>query len=148
MDKAVVLVLSMVMAPPKALELCGEIVYTMLHESEPTKREMVAVSVKVPEVPVTVTVAAPVVAVLLAVKVSTLLPVVGFVPSVAVTPAGTPETARLTLPVNPFRSATEIVSVAVLLWVTETLEADGESVNPGAVEADATKVVMLCAGSE
>jgi len=46
------------------------------------------VAVKLPEVPVIVTVAVPVVAVALAVNVSTLVPVVGLVPNVAVTPLG------------------------------------------------------------
>ena len=64
--------------------------------------------------PVTVTVAAPVVAVLLAVRVRTLVPVVGLVPNAAVTPVGNPETASVTLPANPFKFATVMVSVAVL----------------------------------
>ena len=45
---------------------------------------------KAPEVPVIVTVADPVVAVLLAVSVTTLVPVVGLVPNAAVTPLGRP----------------------------------------------------------
>ena len=56
----------------------------------------------VPDVPVTVTVAVPVVAVLLAVNVTTLVAAVGLVPKLAVTPAGNPEAERVTLPVNPF----------------------------------------------
>lgn len=60
------------------------------------------VAVRAPEVPVMVTFAVPPAAVLLAVRVSTLVPFVGFVPHDAVTPLGRPEvTARLTLPVNP-----------------------------------------------
>jgi hypothetical protein len=66
-----------------------------------TVRAMVVVAVRLPEVPVMVTVAAPVVAVALAVSVSTLVPVVGFVPKAAVTPLGRPEAASVTLPVNP-----------------------------------------------
>ncbi|MFZ0808530.1 MAG: hypothetical protein WAN03_20220, partial [Candidatus Sulfotelmatobacter sp.] len=69
-----------------------------------TVRARVVFAVKLPEVPVIVTVAFPVVAVLLAVSVITLDPVVGFVPNVAVTPLGKPDAARLTLPENPFRS--------------------------------------------
>jgi hypothetical protein len=79
-----------------------------------TVNETVVVAVKLPEVPVTVTVDVPVVAVLLAVNVSTLVPVVGFVPNAAVTPLGKPEAARVTLPVNPPASVTEIVLVPVL----------------------------------
>jgi len=60
------------------------------------------VAVRVPEVPVMVRFAVPPAAVLLVVSVSTLVPLVGFVPHVAVTPLGKPDvTARLTLPVNP-----------------------------------------------
>jgi len=75
---------------------------------------MVVFAVVLPEVPVIVTVAEPTVAVALAVKVSTLLPVVGLVPYATVTPLGSPVAARVTLPVNPFTSVTVMVSVAVL----------------------------------
>ena len=76
-----------------------------------TVSETVVVAVKLPDIPVMVTVAVPVVAVLLAVRVSVLVEVVGFVLKVAVTPLGTPDAARVTLPENPPRS----VSVIVLL---------------------------------
>ena len=66
-----------------------------------TVSETVVVAVKVPDVPVMVTVAFPVVAVLLAVRVSVLLEVVGFVLKAAVTPLGKPDAARVTLPENP-----------------------------------------------
>jgi len=82
-------------------------------EAETTVKAIVVVLVIVPEVPVIVTVDAPTVAVALAVKVSTLLPVVGLVPKATVTPVGKPEAARVTLPVNPPVSVTVIVSVAV-----------------------------------
>jgi hypothetical protein len=60
------------------------------------------VSVKEPEVPVMVSVCCPRVAVLLAVSVNELEPVVGFGAKDAVTPLGRPEvTARFTLPMNP-----------------------------------------------
>jgi hypothetical protein len=49
--------------------------------------------------------------VLLALSVSTLVEVVGLVANVAVTPAGNPDAARVTDPVNPFTSVTVIVSV-------------------------------------
>jgi hypothetical protein len=80
-----------------------------------TVRPMVVLAVVVPEVPLIVTVTGPpVVAVLLAVNVTTLLPVVGLVPKAAVTPPGKPEAASVTLPLNPSTSATETVSVALL----------------------------------
>ena len=77
-----------------------------------------------------VTVAAPAVAVLLAVNVSTLVPVVGLVPNAAVTPLGNPDAARETLPVNPPMSVTVIVSVAVLPCVTDRVVGDAASVKP------------------
>ena len=67
-----------------------------------TVRLRVVLAVSEPEVPVMVrpTVAAG--AELLAVRVSTLNPLVGFVPHDAVTPLGSADvTARLTLPLNP-----------------------------------------------
>lgn len=76
--------------------------------------ESVVVAVRLPEVPVIVTVAVPGEAELLAVRVSTLLPVVGFVAKEAVTPEGSPEAASVTLPVNPSTSPTVMVSVPVL----------------------------------
>lgn len=90
-----------------------------------TVRAMVVVAVKFPEVPVIVTVAGPVVAELLAVSVNTLLPEVGLVPNVAVTPLGSPDAARVTLPANGLTSVTVIVSVALLPWVTDRVDADG-----------------------
>ena len=53
---------------------------------------------------------APVVAVLLALNVSTLVLVVGLVAKLAVTPAGRPDAASVALPVNP-----ETVMVSVVL---------------------------------
>src|SRR5271168_4215239 len=94
---------------------------------------MVVVAVRVPEVPVIVTVAAPVAAVLLAVKVSTLLPVVGLAPNAAVTPLGRPDAARVTLPLNPPRPVTVMVSVALLPWVRLSVLVEGASVKLGVV---------------
>ena len=96
-----------------------------------TVSEMVVVAVKLPDVPVMVTVAVPVVAVLLAVRVSVLLEVVGFVLNAAVTPLGRPDAARVTLPENPPRSVTVIVLVPLLPWVMVTLLGDEASVKLG-----------------
>ena len=79
-----------------------------------TVRAMVVDAVRAPEVPVMVIVAGPAVAVLLAVSVSTLEPVVGLVPNAAVTPAGNPVAARVTALVNPSTGFT--VTVLVLLF--------------------------------
>ena len=71
-----------------------------------TTSEMVVLVLKLPEVPVMVTgtessVLLTKAAVLLAIRVSRLLPVVGFALQYAVTPVGRPETDRFTVPMNP-----------------------------------------------
>ena len=69
----------------------------------------------------------PVVAVELAVKVATLLPVVGFVPKLAVTPDGRPDADKLTLPVNPPLGLTVIVELPLLPRVTDKLLGDADN---------------------
>ena len=76
-----------------------------------TVRLTVVVCVKLPDVPVIVTVNVPVVAPLLAVSVNVLVLVVLLGLSVAVTALGWPEADRLTLPVKPFSGLTVIVLV-------------------------------------
>ncbi len=76
-----------------------------------TVRETVVVAVELPEVPVIVMTVVPTAADPVAVSDRTLVDVVGFVPKVAVTPVGTFEAARVTAPVNPFKSVTVIVLV-------------------------------------
>ena len=73
---------------------------------------------KLPDVPTTLTEAVPVAAELLAVSVSTLVPVVGLVAKAAVTPLGKPEAASVTFPVNPFLSFTVIVDLPEAPLVT------------------------------
>ena len=99
-----------------------------------TVRAMVVVAVRLPEVPVMVTVDVPVVAVELAVSVSTLVPVVGFVPNAAVTPLGRPDAAKVTLPLNPPASVTLMVLVPLLPWVTDRLLGEAESVKLGVAD--------------
>lgn len=98
-----------------------------------TVSAMVVEAVSVPEVPVMVIVAVPVAAELDAVSVSTLEPVVGFVPKTAVTPLGRPLAARVTLPVNPFAPVIVMVSAVLLPCVIETVDADGAIVKLGAM---------------
>jgi len=88
-----------------------------------------------PDVPVIVTVALPAGAAELAVSVSTLLPVVGFVPNEAVTPLGNPVAASVTLPVNPPASATEIVAVPLPPWAIDNADAEDEIVKLGVAVA-------------
>lgn len=80
-----------------------------------TVRAMVVDAVRLPEVPLILTVTGPPrVAVLLAVSVSKHVLVVGLVPKAAVTPLGRPVAASVTLPLNPLAPATVIVSVLPL----------------------------------
>lgn len=78
-----------------------------------TVSAIVVDAVRLPEVPLMVIVAAPMTAVLLAVSVSTLAPVVGLVENLEVTPLGKLDAARVTLPVNPFCPVTAMVDVPV-----------------------------------
>ena len=72
------------------------------------------VCVRLPDVPVMVTVDVPLVALLLAVRVSVLVVVVGLGENPAVTPLGRPEALRLTLPLKPLVGTTVIWLVALL----------------------------------
>jgi hypothetical protein len=72
------------------------------------------VSVKLPDTPLIVTVDVPVVAVALAVSVSVLVVVVGFGLNAAVTPFGSPEALKVTLPLKPPVGVTVIVLVPPL----------------------------------
>jgi hypothetical protein len=109
-----------------------------------TVRTIVVVSVKVPEVPVMVTVTGPpVVAVLVAVSVSTLLPVVGLVSKLAVTPLGKPLAARVTPPPNPPASVTVMVSVLLLPWTTDSVLAEGERAKPDPTPVIVTVPVLV-----
>ena len=99
-----------------------------------TVKASVVVAVRLPEVPVMVTVADPVVAVLLAVNVSVLVPVVGFGLNAAVTPLGSPDAASVTLPVNPPTSVTVIVLVPLPPWAMVRLLGESESVKLGVAD--------------
>lgn len=119
--------------PPSAIDkTAGEDVSEKASDAEATTvRAMVVVAVWEPETPVMVIVDVPTVAVLLAVSVRTLLPVVGFVPKTAVTPLGSPDAARVTLPLNGLMSMTATVSViAQLPKPIARAEAEGLSVKP------------------
>jgi hypothetical protein len=61
-----------------------------------------------------VTVEVPIAAELLAVNVTTLLPVVGLVPNEALTPVGRPDAASVTLPEKLFTSVIVTVSVPLV----------------------------------
>lgn len=97
--------------------------------------EMVVVWVRLPDVPVMVIVLVPVVAVLLAVKVRTLVDVVGLVPNVAVTPLGRAEFDSDTEPVKPPESVTVIVLLPLVPCLTVKLEGEAESEKLGVAVA-------------
>lgn len=78
----------------------------------------------------------------LAVSVRTLVEVAGLVPNVAVTPAGKPEAERVTLPVKPPRSVTEIVLVPLDPCATERLAGDAARLKSG-VAAPARALIMV-----
>ena len=104
--------------------------------------------VELPEVPVIVTVALPIAAVSEAVKVTTLVLVVGFVPNDAVTPGGRPVAASVTFPVKPPAFVTVIVLVFVLPWPTITAAGLLASVKlEAAFTVTATVVVWIAAPS-
>jgi len=98
-------------------------------------RLMVVVWDRVPEVPVIVIVLVPVVAVLLAVNVKTLVDVVGLVPNEAVTPLGRAEFDRVTDPVNPLLGVTVMVLLPFVPCFTVKLAGEAESEKFGAAGA-------------
>jgi|HubBroStandDraft_4_1064222.scaffolds.fasta_scaffold2493920_2 hypothetical protein len=83
----------------------------MTDDQTRTLRLIVVVWLKLPDTPCTVIVNVPVLALLLAVSVRTLVFVVGFVPNVAVTPVDIPVAESVTLPVNPLLGVIVIVLV-------------------------------------
>src|SRR5271155_2957041 len=95
----------------------------------PTVKLTEVVCVKLPDTPVIVTVAVPVVAVPLAAKVKMVELVEGFALKAAVTPVGKPVAEKVTLPVKPFSGVTVIVLVPPAPpCVTVTLEGAAEIV--------------------
>ena len=95
-------------------------------------RETVPVFVKLPETPVMVTEAVPVVAVPLAVSVNVLVLVVLPGLNDAVTPPGRPDADRTTLPLKPFCGVTEIMLVPLAPCVMVKLFGDVEREKFGA----------------
>jgi hypothetical protein len=108
-----------------------------------TVKLMLAVCVSVPLTPVTVTVAAPRVAVLEAVKVRVLALVVEAGLKLAVTPAGKPLAVSATAPANPLSRVIVTALVAVPPWATLALVADSEK-SGVAVPVTVRVIVALC----
>ena len=105
----------------------------------------VALAVALPEDPSIVTMPRRSgVAELLAVSVSTLVPVVGSGFQVAVTPLGSAEvTARLTLPLNPASSVSITVVDVDCPGSRRSVAGDASTVKPGALTSSATLVVAV-----
>jgi hypothetical protein len=125
-----------VAAEGASVKLCVEVL---------TVRAMVVFAVVLPEVPVMVTVAAPAVAVLLAVSVSTLELVDDDGLNDAVTPLGSPVAVNDALPVNPPTSATVMVPVPVLPCATDREVGEGVSVKLGVVEGLTVSAMVVVA---
>jgi hypothetical protein len=96
-----------------------------------TVRLMVVEFVKLPEVPVMVTVTVPVVAAPLAVSVKLLEAVAGLVLNDEVTPLGSPEADKLTLLLKPFCGVTEMVLVPLVPCIIVKLLGDADRVKFG-----------------
>jgi hypothetical protein len=94
-------------------------------------RPIMAVWLKLPEVPVTVMVAVPAAAEVPAANVRVLVPVVLAGLKDAVTPLGRPVAARLTLPLKPFSGLTEMVVAPLFPWATLRLLGDAERLKFG-----------------
>jgi hypothetical protein len=92
----------------------------------------VVVCVKLPDVPVIVTGTVPVVAVPLAVSVNVLEAVAGFGLNDAVTPLGSPDPDKLTLPLKPFCEVIVTVLVPLAPCMMLRLPGDAERVKSGA----------------
>ena len=90
--------------------------------------EIAVVFVKVPDVPLTVKMTAPVVAALPAVSVNVLVLVVLLGLNDAVTPLGRPDADKLTLPLKPFCGATVMVLAPLAPCAIVKLFGDAERV--------------------
>ena len=129
-------------APRGICRLFGELPITK--EGKCTATLIFVVAVSLPEVPVIVTIVEDAAAVALAFNVSTLLPVVGFVPQLAVTPAGNAEIiASATLPLKSAASVMLIVVVVVPPCVRETVGTEAAIQNPGTC-LPARSSIRLC----
>src|SRR5581483_2477743 len=96
--------------------------------------------------PVTVTLAVPVAAFVAAVSVRTLVDVVLEGLNAAVTPEGSPEAERLTLPLKPLMGLTVIVLVPLAPWLNVRVPGEAESEKSGTGGGLTTSVtVVLCA---
>ena len=108
-----------------------------------TVRLMVVVCVRLPDVPVTVTVDVPVVAVLFAVRVNVLelVELVGL--NDAVTPLGRPEAEKLTVLVKPLDGFTVMVLIPLLPCVTVRLDGEADKLKSAAPTGAASVIARI-----
>ena len=102
------------------------------------------VLVRLPDVPVTVTMTAPIAAVLLAVSVNVLVPAVPLGLNDAVTPLGRPDAERPTLPLKPFCGVTVMVLAALVPCAIVKLlgDVEREKFGSGALTDTLSKVAV------
>ena len=103
------------------------------------------VFVKLPEVPVMVTVTEPIVATPVADRVKRLLVVAGFVPKTALTPLGRPDAVKTTLPPNPFWGLIVIMEEPAAPWRNVKLVGDADRVKLGCGEDEGQLLTRLAA---
>ena len=131
--EAVIVIVLVPLLPRVIVRLFGEADKVKFAAVEAfTVRLIEVVWVKPLDVPVTVTVAVPVAAVLLAVSVNTLEEVAGFGLKDAVTPVGKPEAEKVTLPLKPFDGVIVTVLVPLVPCVIVTLPGAAERLKSGA----------------
>jgi hypothetical protein len=109
---------------------------------------MLVLLLSAPDTPVTVTLMVPVVAVLLAVKVSELVPVVLDGLKTAVTPLVNPEATRLTLLLKPFWPETLTVLPALLDRRRLSAESVADSEKEAAPELLVRSLMRCCPAGE
>ena len=102
-----------------------------------------AVFVKLPDVPVMVTVAAPVAAVLLAVSVKVLVAVAGFGLKDADTPGGRTGADKLTPLLKPFCGVTEMVVTPLVPFEMTRLAGDAERAKFGTTAAVTVRLMVV-----
>ena len=100
---------------------------------------------KLPEVPVTVTVEVPIAAVPVADSVKRLLDDVGFVPKLPLIPPGRPDTLKFTLLLNPFKGLIVMVVELAAPWKSVKLVGDAERVKLGCGEDEGQLLTKLAA---
>jgi len=80
-------------------------------------------------------------------KVTTLLAEAGLVPNLVVMPAGRPDAARVTLPVNGLTSVTVMVSVPLAPWAIVKADAEGVSLKPPVAAPQVVPLIAKDAGT-